>query len=193
MKIFSKAYDQVLTWSAHPKASRFLALVSLAESSFFPIPPDVMLAPMVLAKPKKAWRLAFLTTFWSTVGGIIGYCIGAFLFDTVAGPLIDVFNSTDSFEHAQALFKKHGIIIIFAAGFTPIPYKLFTISAGIAGMAIAPFVVASFIGRGARFFLVSWLVGSYGPRFEERFKQYFDIIGYSLSVLLIIFILYTLK
>ena len=132
MRIFSRLYDLVLSWAAHPKAPRYLAALSFAESSFFPIPPDVMLAPMVLAQRHRAWFFAALTTLWSVLGGIAGYLIGMFLFGLVAEPIIQFYDAQAAFDSAREQFQKHGIWIVFLAGFTPIPYKLFTISAGLA-------------------------------------------------------------
>ncbi|MBT6065754.1 MAG: DedA family protein [Proteobacteria bacterium] len=183
MRIFSKLYDLVLDWAKHRNASRYLAALSFAESSFFPIPPDVMLAPMVLAQPKNAWRLALLTTLFSVLGGILGYLIGMFLFGLIAQPLIDFYNAGEAFATAQAHFKSYGIWIIFIAGFTPIPYKIFTVSAGLAAMAFGPFVLASLVGRGARFFLVAGLIFLGGERFEQQLRRYADLIGWIMVVI----------
>ena len=151
MRIFSRLYDLVLSWAAHPKAPRYLGALSFAESSFFPIPPDVMLAPMVLAQRHRAWFFAALTTLWSVLGGVAGYLIGMFLFGLVAEPIIQFYDAQAAFDSAREQFQKHGIWIVFLAGFTPIPYKLFTISAGLAAMSLMSFVAASLIGRGDRF------------------------------------------
>ncbi len=105
MRIFSKLYDAVLGWARHPKAARYLGALSFAESSFFPIPPDVMLAPMVLARRDRAWWFALITTVWSVLGGIFGYVIGMFLFDLIAQPLIDLYDAADAFATAQARFQ----------------------------------------------------------------------------------------
>ncbi|MBT5227240.1 MAG: DedA family protein [Proteobacteria bacterium] len=183
MKIFSRLYELVLTWAAHPRATRYLAALSFAESSFFPIPPDVMLAPMVLAQRQRAWVLATVTTVWSVLGGVAGYLIGMFLFNVVAAPLIQFYEAETAFEIAQAKFQTHGVWIVFLAGFTPIPYKLFTISAGLASMSLLPFVAASLVGRGARFFLVAALIYAGGDRFEGQLRRYADAIGWTVLVL----------
>ena len=179
MRIFSRLYDLVLSWAAHPKAPRYLAALSFAESSFFPIPPDVMLAPMVLAQRHRAWFFAALTTVWSVLGGVAGYLIGMFLFGLVAEPIIQFYDAQAGFDSAREQFQKHGIWIVFLAGFTPIPYKLFTISAGLAAMSLIPFVAASLIGRGARFFLVAGLIYAGGERFEAQLRRYADGIGWA--------------
>ena len=190
MRIFSRLYDLVLTWAAHPKAPRYLAVLSFAESSFFPIPPDVMLAPMVLAQRQRAWLLAALTTFWSVAGGVAGYCIGMFLFRLVAEPIIGFYDAQTAFDAALAQFRTYGIWIIFLAGFTPIPYKLFTISAGLASMSLLPFVAASLVGRGARFFLVAGLIYAGGERFQTQLRRYVDGMGWAIVALSVLAILF---
>jgi len=186
LKIFSRLYDWVLGWAKHPRASRYLAALSFAESSFFPIPPDVMLAPMALGRRDRAWWFAFITTVWSVLGGALGYLIGMFLFDVLAQPLISFYDASEAFATAQDKFKAHGVWIVFIAGFTPIPYKIFTISAGLASMAFLPFVVASLIGRGARFFLVSALIYFGGERFESGLRRYVDLIGWLVMALIVV-------
>jgi len=186
LKIFSRLYDWVLGWAKHPRASRYLAALSFAESSFFPIPPDVMLAPMALGRRDRAWWFAFITTVWSVLGGALGYLIGMFLFDVLAQPLISFYDASEAFATAQDKFKAHGVWIVFIAGFTPIPYKIFTISAGLASMAFLPFVVASLIGRGARFFLVSALIYFGGERFESGLRRYVDLIGWLVIALIVV-------
>ena len=157
MKLFSTFYNKVLNWARHPKAPHYLGILSFAESSFFPVPPDVMLMPMVLAKPKNWLYLATLTTVTSVLGGITGYFIGLFAFETLQ-PLIVQWGYGEKIELAKSLFEEWGIWIIFAAGFSPIPYKIFTITGGALSMALIPFIFASIIGRGARFFTISALL-----------------------------------
>ena len=190
MKIFSRLYELVLTWAAHPRATRYLAALSFAESSFFPIPPDVMLAPMVLAQRQRAWMLAAVTTLWSVLGGIAGYLIGMFLFNVVATPVINFYEAEAAFEVVRAKFQSHGVWIVFLAGFTPIPYKLFTISAGLASMSLLPFVAASLVGRGARFFLVAGLIYAGGERFESQLRRYADAIGWTVLILVVLALLW---
>ena len=190
MKIFSRLYELVLTWAAHPRATRYLAALSFAESSFFPIPPDVMLAPMVLAQRQRAWMLAAVTTLWSVLGGIAGYLIGMFLFNVIATPVINFYEAEVAFEVVRAKFQAHGVWIVFLAGFTPIPYKLFTISAGLASMSLLPFVAASLVGRGARFFLVAGLIYAGGERFESQLRRYADAIGWTVLILAVLALLW---
>ena len=157
MKIFSTLYAKAMNWARHPKAPWFLGGLSFAESSFFPVPPDVMLAPMSLAKPNKAWYYASLTTITSVLGGILGYFIGLFAFDMIE-PILHNYGYYDRYELAKSWFESWGFWAIFLAGFSPIPYKVFTIASGVVGMAFLPFVIASFVGRGLRFFIVAGLM-----------------------------------
>ncbi len=177
MKIFSPLYDRVMRWAVHPRASWYLAGLSFAESSFFPIPPDVMLAPMALGRPRRAWRLALITTLASVAGGVLGYLIGAFAFELVEPWLVE-HGQMEKFQVVQGWFDEWGFWAIFIAGFSPIPYKLFTISAGLIGMAFLPFVIASAIGRGARFYMVAGLMYWGGERMEATLREYIDRIGW---------------
>jgi len=187
MRLFSSLYERVMRWSRHPHAPRYLAALSFAESSFFPIPPDVMLAPMALANPARAWRLAALTTAASVIGGLAGYLIGLFAFDMVE-PLLHSAGYFPKYLQAKAWFDEWGFWAIFLAGFSPIPYKVFTITAGVISMALIPFTLASLLGRGARFFLVASLMAWGGERMEETLKTYIDRIGWIMILLLIVVI-----
>ena len=153
--IFTALYNRTMLWAQHRQAPWYLGALSFAESSFFPIPPDVMLAPMALATPKRAWQFALITTITSVLGGLLGYGIGLFLFQTVE-PFLHQWGYWDKYLLAVEWFEQWGFWAIFLAGFSPIPYKIFTISAGAIAMALGPFIIASCIGRGARFFLVGW-------------------------------------
>ncbi|MDH3638148.1 MAG: DedA family protein [Gammaproteobacteria bacterium] len=179
MKIFSGLYNKALTWAKHPHATRYLGVLSFSESSFFPIPPDVMLAPMVLARPQRAWYLAGLTTVTSVLGGIAGYLIGALLFNEIGQPLVDFYDAQTAFETTKMWFAAYGLWVVFLAGFTPIPYKLFTIASGVLALPMVPFVMASLVGRGARFFLVAGLLFWGGERFEKFLKSRVDQIGWA--------------
>ena len=184
MRIFSSLMDKMLEWSKHPKAPWFLGGLSFAESSFFPIPPDVMLAPMVLAKPRSAWRLATITTVASVLGGMAGFAIGMFALDIIE-PVLRDWGKWETYEHARDWFAEWGIWAVFIAGFSPIPYKIFTIAAGAMSMAFVPFVIASAVGRGARFFLVAGLIAWGGPKFEAKLREYIDVIGWSIVALIV--------
>jgi len=185
----SPLYERVIRWSRHRHAERYLAALSFAESSFFPIPPDVMLAPMCMAEPGKAWRFALLTTLASALGGMLGYLIGMFAFDLVL-PLIRDAGYYPKYLDVRVWFDRWGFWAVFLAGFSPIPYKLFTITAGVIAMAFLPFVAASLIGRGARFYLVSALMAWGGERMEGLLRRYVDALGWLLLVLaLVVFVL----
>ncbi|MBT3812245.1 MAG: DedA family protein [Gammaproteobacteria bacterium] len=183
--MFKKLYDQAIRWSRHRHATKYLAILSFAESSFFPVPPDVMLAPMVLAQQSRALRLASITTIASVLGGMLGYAIGFFAFDLIQ-PWLEGTHYWPKYQLAEQWFKDWGFWAIFVAGFSPIPYKVFTIAAGALSMTFVPFVFASFVGRGMRFFLVAGLLAWGGERFEAKLRQYMDVIGWAVVVLIII-------
>lgn len=185
MKLFSNLYTRVMQWAKHPHASRYLTCLSFAESSFFPIPPDVMLAPMSLAQPRFAWRYALLTTVASVLGGVFGYLIGVFAFELIE-PWLHQFGYWPTYQRAVTWFETWGIWVVFLAGFSPIPYKIFTISAGVIGMAFLPFVLASAIGRGARFYLVAGLMVWGGERMEQTLRQYIDRLGWITIIVVVI-------
>ena len=169
--------------AGHVKASYYLFVLSVAESSFFPIPPDVMLAPMCLAKPEKVWRFAFIATIGSVLGGILGYLIGKFSFEYI-GPFIESFGYMSAYQNSVNWFYDWGFWAILIAGFSPIPYKVFTIAAGVLNMAFLPFVIGSIIGRGSRFYLVAFLVKLFGTRIDFILKKYIDRIGWALVILI---------
>lgn len=177
MRLFAPLYERVLDWSRHRHAERYLAALSFAESSFFPIPVDVMLAPMCVADRHRAWRYAIIATMFSVAGGVAGYAIGVGLFDAIEPWLADS-RYWSAYETSQAWFDRYGIWAIFVAGFSPIPYKVFTIAAGVAALNLPGFFVASLIGRGARFFLVSGLIVWGGSKLEAGLKKYVEGIGW---------------
>lgn len=182
MRLFGPLYDRVLGWARHPHAERYLGSLSFAESSFFPIPPDVMLAPMCLADRSKAWRFAAITTATSLLGGIAGYVIGYFLFEQIEPWLHDM-GYWPAYLKGKEWFDRWGVWAVFVAGFSPIPYKIFTISAGVAVLNFPGFVIASLIGRGARFFLVAGLVVAGGEQMETLLPKYVERIGWGTVVL----------
>ncbi len=185
MKIFSALYSRTMAWSRHPKAPWFLGGLSFAESSFFPIPPDVMLAPMCLAAPKRAWWFAFLTTAASVLGGMLGYGIGFFAFSAIE-PHLRESHYWNAYQTAVEWFGAYGFWAVLAAGFSPIPYKVFTIAGGALSMPLAPFILASVIGRGARFYLVASLMAWGGPKMEAALHKYVDRLGWATVALLVL-------
>ena len=185
MKLFSGLYAKVMQWARHKYATYWLALVSFTESSCFIIPPDVMLAPMTLAKPEKAWFYAGLTTITSVLGGLLGYLIGMYAFEIIE-PWLQTAGYMNSYYLAEQWFEKWGFWAILLAGFTPIPYKIFTIASGVAGMALIPFVIGSTIGRGLRFFLVAGLMHWGGESLESTLHSWVDRIGWATVIILIL-------
>ncbi len=190
MRLFSKLYNKTMDWSRHRRASRWLALVSVTESSFFVIPPNVMLAPMSLACPSRAWYYATITTVASVLGGVLGYGMGALAF-SMAESLLQQLGYWDSYLKAHLWFEQWGGWAVLVAAFTPIPYKAFTLAAGVAAMSLAPFILASLIGRGARFFLVAALMRSGGVRMEPVLRKYVDLIGWLVvAAVIVIYLLW---
>lgn len=175
--LFSSLYRRVMLWSRHPRAVWILGGLSFAESSFFPIPPDVMLAPMSLAQPRRALWFATVTTVTSVAGGVAGYLIGLWSFSAIEPWLMES-HYWPAFLKAQEWFDQWGFWAVLIAGFSPIPYKVFTIAAGVAAMPLLPFVLASLIGRGGRFYLVALLMRWGGPAMEEALARIVDRLGW---------------
>ena len=181
-------YEYVLKLANHAKAKYYLFFLSVAESSFFPIPPDVMLLPMCLSNPKKAWKFAFITTVGSVLGGIIGYLIGVYAFGFIEPYLYD-WGYMSAYERAVIWFEEWGFWAIFIAGFSPIPYKVFTIAGGALLMPILPFILASIIGRGARFYLVALFVIMFGKQADDLIRKHMGKLVWGMVLLIIFFLL----
>lgn len=158
--------------AAHRHALAALAVVSFAESSVFPIPPDVLLIPMILAARERAWLIATVCTVASVVGGVAGYGIGALLFDTVGRPIVELYGYMDRFHEFQGRYEEWGAWIVAGAGFTPFPYKVITITSGVMDLDFWVFMVASVLSRGARFFLVALLLWHFGPPIRSFIERY---------------------
>ena len=181
MRLFGPLYERVLKWSRHPHAERYLGAMSFAESSFFPIPVDVMLAPMCLADRSKWIRFATIATVFSVLGGLAGYAIGWGMFEAIEPWLRDS-HYWDAYVTARQWFDDYGVWVVFVAGFSPIPFKVFTIAAGVAALNLPAFFIGSLIGRAARFFLVAGLVKFGGERFEATLRKYVERIGWAVVV-----------
>lgn len=184
--MFQKLYDKTLSWARHKHATRYLSFVSFADSSFFPITPLVMLVPMVLARPERALLLALQTTFFSALGAILGYCIGYFLFEAIS-PWLQTTHYWNDYLSARNEVDKWGIWAVLIGGFLPIPYKIFTITAGTLNMALLPFLLVSTLGRGTRFCVVAFLLKFGGEKFEITLREYINHIGWSIVVAIPLF------
>lgn len=166
-----RAYHWCIDAADKPHALWLMGLVSFVESSFFPIPPDVMLIPMSLARPRKAWAYATLCTLTSVAGGVLGYAIGALLYDSIGHWLISLYGLGDRVEAFREGYARWGSLIILLKGITPIPYKLVTITSGFAGYNLGLFVVFSFVARGMRFYLAAFLLSRYGEQAREIIER----------------------
>jgi membrane protein YqaA with SNARE-associated domain len=173
--MLKRIYDWCVQAADKPYALWILAGVAFAESSFFPIPPDVMLAPMSLAQPKRAWLFAAVCTVASVLGGILGYAIGALLYDSVGHWLISLYGLGDKVEAFRASYAQWGAVIILLKGLTPIPYKLVTITSGFAGYDIWLFVLFSIITRGGRFFIAALVLNRYGDWIRARIEGHLGL------------------
>ncbi len=183
MKIFTGLYDRTLSWARHPHAERYLCILSFAESSFFPVPPDLLLVPMTLAKPASGWHFALLTTVASVGGGMLGYAIGWFLLDAIQPVLVSL-GYWDEYLRATEWFLKWGFLAVLIAGFSPIPYKIFTIASGVTGMDPVAFALTSLVGRGLRFFIVAGLLWKFGDPIRGFIEKYLGVLFVAFCVLL---------
>jgi len=166
-----RVYDWCIAAAYKPYALWLMGFVSFVESSVFPVPPDVMLIPMSLARPERAWLFATVCTFTSVAGGVLGYAIGALLYDSVGHWLISLYGYGDKVEAFREAYARWGTWIILLKGVTPIPYKIVTITSGFAGYSLALFIVFSIMARGMRFFLAAFLLSRYGPQAREIIEK----------------------
>lgn len=194
MKILRKLYDWILTWADKPSGAKILGFMSTAEASFFPIPPDVLLIPLALGNRKKAIYYAFICSICSVFGAIIGYSIGKWLWYLEIGTFSNFAEfffknipgfSHDAFSRIKVLYDEYNFLIIFTAGFTPIPFKLFTVSAGAFDLNLPLFILASTVSRSARFFLVSYLIKLFGDPVKELIDKYFNLLAIFFTFLII--------
>jgi len=176
--MFRPIYDYMIRLSEHPRAMHALAVVSFTESSFFPIPPDAMVIPMVLAQREKAYKIAAVCTVFSVLGGLAGYAIGYFVFDTVGQWVIGLYGLQEGAKEYQDWYAEWGVWVILIKGLTPIPYKLVTIASGAAHFSLLMFTVASIITRGARFFLIAALLRKYGEPVRAFIEKRLDLISW---------------
>lgn len=185
MTFVRKIYDMVINLSANKHALIGLFAISFIESSFFPIPPDVMLIPMIIAMPKKAWNYAFIATLGSVIGAYLGYAIGVYFFDLIASPLLNFYGYLQKFNEFKELYHQYGAWIVFGAGITPFPYKIITIASGVVHLNLAVFTVASILARGLRFYLIAWLLHKYGESMKIFIEKNLGWLSILFLVLLI--------
>jgi membrane protein YqaA with SNARE-associated domain len=183
--VVRRLYDWVLSWAETPYGVLALFLIAVAESSFFPIPPDVLLIALALSIPTKAFRFAMWCTIGSVLGGVLGYYLGFALWHTVEPLLIPSVFSAEKFAEVTGLYDEYGIPVVFAAGFTPIPYKVFTVAGGVAQINVIAFTLTSIVGRGARFYLVAWVIRRYGALAKDLIDKYFNVLTLAFTILLI--------
>ena len=185
MKIIRKLYDWTLRIAAHRHARMGLFGLAFAESSVFPLPPDLVLIPMCIAERNRAFLYAAICTLGSVLGGIFAYFVGYFLYDTIGVRILDFYGYQEQFHHFQSLYNKHGAWIVLAGGFTPIPYKLITIASGVTQMNLGAFILFSVIGRASRFFLIAALLWKFGAPIRDFIEKYMGWLTILFFILLI--------
>ena len=191
--MIKKLYNWTISLASHPFAIGFLAVIAFLESSIFPIPPDVLLIALVLASRDKAWIMASVCTVFSVIGGLFGYIIGFFLFTSIGDPILEFYGYQDHFSRFKSVYNDWGAWIVFAGGFTPIPYKVITIASGAVHLNLITFLVASIVSRGMRFFLVSALLWYFGPPVRKNIEKnlnFFAILFFAILLLGFIVIRY---
>ena len=185
MNLLRSLYNWTLKKAEHKYSSWVLSIVSFAESSFFPIPPDVLLIPMIIAKRTKAWTYAFICTLSSVFGGVVGYAIGFFLFNSIGILIVEFYHLTNSFNTFENYYKEYGMLIVLGAGFTPFPFKFITIASGVFNLNIFLFIFTAFIARGFRFYLLAILLFIFGEKIKFLIDKYFNILAVLFFILLI--------
>ncbi|MEW6600264.1 MAG: VTT domain-containing protein [Nitrospirota bacterium] len=185
MKLVKMIYDWVLHWAQTPYAVPALFMLSFAESSFFPVPPDVLLITMAIAMPGKAFRYAFICMVASVLGGILGYGIGFYGYEAVGKPIVDFYHGQEIMKALKIQYDTYGFLGILIAAVTPIPYKVFTIASGVFEFDFWMFVLGSIIGRSTRFFLVAGLIWKFGPSIKVFIDKYFNLLCWAFMALLI--------
>ena len=183
--MLKRLYDWTMEKARSRNATLWLGGVSFAESSFFPIPPDLLLIPMILADRKSAWKLATICTITSVIGGLAGYAIGYFLYETIGRWVIDLYNLTEQFDALRQTFVEYGAEILIVKGMTPIPYKLLTITAGVAHLALPIFIGASILSRAMRFYLVAALLYFFGEPIRDFIEKRLTLVTSIAAVLFI--------
>jgi membrane protein YqaA with SNARE-associated domain len=183
--MFRKLYEWMLRMAGHRHALWIMAAVSFAESSFFPIPPDVMVVPMTIARRERAFLIATVCTVASVLGGAFGYAIGHYLYDSVGQWLIQLYGMEGGIESFRQRFAEYGAWIVLLKGLTPIPFKLVTIASGFSGLNFAVFMLCAFVTRGARFYLIAWLLKRYGAPIQAFIEKRLALVSWSFLIILI--------
>jgi len=183
--MFRRLYDWVLSWAETPYGSWALFLLAFSESSFFPVPPDVLLIALAVAIPNKSFKYALICSIGSVLGGCFGYLIGWKFMALVGNRIVELYGLTPKVETIEILYNKYDAWAVGIAGFTPIPYKVFTISAGMFQINFLVFIIASFVSRSARFFLVGGLIYTFGPQIQRFIDKYFNLLATIFTVLLV--------
>lgn len=178
-------YHWTLSWADHPNAGWALFVIAMIEASVFPIPPDVLLVALALGRPSDSLRFAALSTAGSITGAMLGYGIGMFLFATMAQPVIEFYHATATFNHVQELFTEYGVAIILLAGFSPIPFKIFTIAAGTFGLSFPAFMAAALVSRGARFYMEAALLRWGGDRLRGWVEKHFELMTIAVAIVVV--------
>lgn len=178
-------YDWVLSWAHKKYSTAALFVLAFAESSFFPVPPDVLQIALSVSKPRKSFFYALISSIGSVLGAVVGYFIGFFLFDTIGSFIINILGYQAQFQTVGNLYKQYAFFAILASAFTPIPFKVFTIAAGFWKIGLLPLIAASVIGRSARFFLVATLIYFFGPKMKEFIDKYFNWLTIIFFILLV--------
>ena len=185
MNFLKRTYNWTLEKAQHKNAKWYLSLISFVESSFFPIPPDILLIPMALASKARALFYAFMCTLFSVLGGILGYAIGYFFYNSLGVYIVELYQLENSFNIFENYYKEFGILIVLGAGITPFPYKFITIASGVFGLNIFLFIIISIIGRGLRFYLISILLYFFGEKIKLIIDKYFNILTIVFFILLV--------
>ncbi len=180
-----KLYDLTLSWAEHRHAIWLLALVAFVESSFFPIPPDILMIPMILARPSRAWLIASVALVASVLGGLLGYAIGALAYEQIGAPILESLGKAESMAEFSTRFNDMGFVAVLTAGLTPLPFKVITIMSGWTGMSLGTFIVTSIIARGLRFYIVALLLWKYGKPIRDFIEKRLPLLFVLFIVLLV--------
>ena len=185
MKFLRSLYNWTLRKAEHKYSSWILSVISFTESSFFPIPPDIILIPMIIAKRAKAWVYAFICTFSSVLGGVAGYAIGYFFYNSIGVLIIDAYHLSNSFNTFESYYNEYGILIVLGAGFTPFPFKFITIASGVFNLNILLFILTAIIARGLRFYLLAGLLFIFGEIIKILIAKYFNLLAILFFIVLV--------